>query len=357
MDSDVPFSPNGGLTLIPTPGFEEFTEKIKKRIEEMGNSHNRMRTPTDLVKPDFGLHANREPYLRLGKDHIGEHDCVVITSGPGTSEVRDQLGMALWYLVGRRAKRITVVSPYFPIARSDKDEGRDILALAKYVVHMMAAASCGELNRIVSFDLHSPQIVLAGPKPGYITPVSMVRRLLQRTIEDARKFTDNIFISNPDDGATKRMKESYDEIKERLGLKLPCVLARKRRADSETSSCEEILGDTQEIKGSIVISLDDEIATGGTLIESAAELKSRFGVSQVWGAVTHGVFCGRAVENFSRHDCPVDRIYSSDTIPFDRRIQFGPLIESRRLRIVSCVDDVAKMIYFAHWGFDIREMR
>ena len=166
MDSSAPFSPNGGLTLIPTPGFEEFAHKIKTRIEEMGNTHNRMRTPTDTVILDFNLHKNKEPYLRLGKDHIGEHDCVIITSGPGTSEMRDQLGIALWYLVGRRARRITVVSLYFPIARSDKDEGRDILALAKYVVHMMVAASCGELNRIVSFDLHSPQIVLAGPRPG-----------------------------------------------------------------------------------------------------------------------------------------------------------------------------------------------
>ena len=74
---------NGGLTLIPMPGFEEQTERVKPIIEGKTRDEHRL-TPVDIVRPEFGRRASGEPYIRMAKEHIGGHDCVVITSGPGT---------------------------------------------------------------------------------------------------------------------------------------------------------------------------------------------------------------------------------------------------------------------------------
>ena len=358
--SAVPFNLNGGLTLAAEKEYLPFLNGVKTALEEYSKGERRVYTPADIVELDFRKHNNGEPYLKLTNDHIGEHDVVLFTSGPGTHQMLDRLSLALWHLVGRRARRIMVITPYCPLARSDKDEGLDILALAAYPIQLMDFMGFGKLDRVVAFDLHSPSVVAAGHavKPGFVTEVSMVRRLLQKAIVDARAINERICIDFPDEGAFKRFEGYYKQVKEALGFDLPKATGTKRRENSEKSEIEDVGGDKRKLKGSIVITLDDEIATGGTLIESAEQLKREYQVAQVWAAVTHGVFCGKAIERFSRTDCPVDRIYVTDTIPFDHRPELNPLFgEIGRLRLVSCIPDVAKIVYFGHNNGKIRTVR
>ena len=39
--TNVPYSGNGGLTLVPLPGFEEIAKTLKEGIERKGNSTNK----------------------------------------------------------------------------------------------------------------------------------------------------------------------------------------------------------------------------------------------------------------------------------------------------------------------------
>lgn len=354
---DAHYSRNGALTLVAMPSFEGITERVRQKVESMHEANpDRKPTPVDIVFPIFGQRASGEPYLRLGKDHIGGHDCVVITSGPGTHEMLMQLYIVLKYLVGRRAHRIAVVCGYFPLSRSDKDEGALEFAMTRPTMDLIMEGSCGHLDRIIAADLHSPQVVAAA-RIGLLTEVSLVRRLLHRTIEDARQKTGKICLALPDDGAAKRVEGAMADAQDKLNIQLATVFGAKRRTSSRSSDTKHLFGDLHALKESIVICLDDEIATGGTNIDMATSLKKDYGAAQVWAAVTHGVLCGEAPQRFALPNCPVDRIYSMDTIPFESRTHLTPLIANDKLIVLSWWEDLSWIVYHHHWEENIREMR
>lgn len=351
------YNRHGGLTLVAMPGFEVMAQKVKDKIELMAKEdEDKQATPVDVVYPIFGERASGEPYLRLGKDHIGGHDCVVITSGPGTYKMLIQLYFVLKYLAGRHAERMSVVSGYFPLSRSDKDEGSLEFALTRMIMDLFIAGSGEQLRRFVSADLHSPQAVAAGPT-GMVTEVSLVRRVLQRAIEDARKYSERVCLVLPDDGAAKRVGTALKDVQRKLGVELPVVFGAKRRLSSHESDIQQLFGALDALRDATVICLDDEIATGGTNIDTARLLKQNYGAKQVWAAVTHGVLCGDAPQKFALPACPVDRVYIMDTIPFDDRPHLAPLIALEKLSIVSWRDDLAWIVYCMHWGINIRELR
>ncbi len=354
---DAPYSRNGALTLVAMPGFESISQRVKQKVESMYEANpDRRPTPVDIVFPIFGQRASGEPYLRLGKDHIGGHDCVVITSGPGTYEMLMQLYIVLKYLVGRRAHRIAVVCGYFPLSRSDKDEGALEFAMTRPTTDLLMEGSCGLLDRIIVADLHAQQVVAAG-RIGLVTEVSLVRRLLTRTIEDAHKETSKICLALPDDGAAKRVEGAMADAQDKLKIQLATVFGAKRRKSSRSSDIKQLFGDLMALRESIVICLDDEIATGGTNIDTAISLKKDYNAAKVWAAVTHGVLCGEAPQRFSLPNCPVDRIYAMDTIPFESRTHLSPLIANNKLIVLSWWEDLSWIIYCHHWDESIRELR
>jgi len=354
---EAPYCGNGALTLVAMPGFESIAQLVKQKVESMHEADSDKKfTPVDVVFPIFGQRASGEPYLRLGKDHIGGHDCVVITSGPGTYEMLMQLYIVLKYLKGRHAQRIGIVCGYFPLSRSDKDEGSLEFAMMRPIMDLIMEGSEGKLVRIISADLHSPQVVAAAPI-GLLLEVSLVRRLLTRTIEEARKETDKICLALPDDGAANRIKGAMEEVQDKLQVQLATVFGAKRRISSRSSEIKQLFGDLHLLRDATVICLDDEIATGGTNINAATSLKKEYGAKQVWAAVTHGVMCGEAPQLFALPKCPVDRIYAMDTIPFDCRPHLTPLIASNKLIVISWWEDLSWIVYHHHWEKSIREIR
>lgn len=357
-----PQNSNGGLTLIPLPGFEELTEQVKALIEVEGRGKKgkggeyNPYTPVDIAVPRFDLRVNGEPFIQLGKMHIGGHDCVVIGSGPGTYKRLVKMWMTLGYIAGRHARRVALVTGYLPLARSDKDEGEEEFALSSLIMHLTLSAAYGKLERIIAVDLHAPQTVMAAP-PGVITEVSFARRLVKIMLEDAKDAGKRIVFLLPDDGAMKRYEFAIEAAGLDRGIKFPLVWGDKRRKDSGTSSLQRLHGDVESLAGSLVLSLDDEIASGGTNIGAAEVVKNQYNAGEYWSGVVHGVLCGSALQKFSDTACPIDRVYVSDTIPFGNRPEFRSLMMSGRLHVVTWVEDLAHIIYYHHWDRSIRERR
>ncbi len=348
-----PFNQHGGLTLIPMPGFESLAVEVKSRVEA---GRYEFDTSIDVADFEFGYRANGEPYVRLGKEHIAGHDCVVLTSGPGDPAMLLQLMLILRYLSGRRASRITVVTGYFPLGRSDKDEGSLEFALAPLIIDLMMMSTYSRLDRVIAVDLHAPQVVMSG-RTGFITEVSLVRRMLKRAVDEAMALGHPICLSFPDDTAAKRMESAVVQTSEQLDVAFPVVYGAKRRKSSRESALAGLFGDVEAIDGATVLNLDDEIATGGTNIDRAADLKARYGAARVWAVVTHGVLCGPAAERFADPDCAVDRVFISDTIPVSTRPGLTPLIDAGRLDVTSWFPDLSWILYHHHWNLSIRELR
>lgn len=343
----------GGLTFVPLPAFVELAQTVKHLIEK-----DEVNTPVDIVVPKFGWRASKEMFIQLGKEHVGGHDCVVIASGPGTSEMLVQLQLTLGYLVGRRASRIALVTGYLPHARSDKDEGTLEFALASHTIHLLLSAAYNKLDRIIAADLHAPQVVMAAPV-GVITEVYLGRRILTQAISEARHLypDSRLCLLLPDDGADKKYQPIIEQVTSKLDINLPVVQGQKRRSSSHHSRLLGLGGDIDALRDSLVIAFDDEIATGGTNLQTAKAVKEEYGASFYWATAVHGVLCGEVAKLLDAEDCPIDRVFVTDTIPQTNRPELAPLIESGRLVVIPWADDLAHIIYHHHWTLSIRERR
>jgi ribose-phosphate pyrophosphokinase len=73
---------------------------------------------------------------------------------------------------------------------------------------------------------------------------------------------------------------------------------------------DKIVGD---VSGRRAIILDDEIATGGSILELMHRLEQQ-GCTEVSVATTHGLFTGKAIDHLRGHHM-IREVVSTDTVP------------------------------------------
>jgi ribose-phosphate pyrophosphokinase len=197
---------------------------------------------------------------------------------------------------GASAAQITAVIPHYAYARSDKKDAPRISIGARLVADLLTTAGA---NRVLTVALHAPQVHGFFSVP--VDHLSAIGELAEHFRD--RDLTDTVVVS-PDLGNAKPATQFA-----RL-LGLPVAAGSKQRMADDEVVIDAIVGD---VDGKNVIVLDDEIATGGSVIELLDRLHER-GVRRVSIACTHGLFTGRAVDRrAARHD--VDEIVTTDTVP------------------------------------------
>lgn len=218
------------------------------------------------------------------------------------------------------AKNITVVIPYYGLARQDrKDKPRAPIG-AKLVANLLTAAGA---TRIMTMDLHADQI-----QGFFEIPVDHLYASTIFIDYIQSLHLDNLTIASPDMGGAKRAKNYAGH----LGAEV--VIAYKERKKANIVEEMFLIGD---VKDRNVILIDDMIDTGGTLCK-AADILMYNGAKSVRAMATHGVFSGKAYENIN-HSQLVEVIVT-DTIPVKDL--------SPKIKVLSCAGlfaDVMKMVH------------
>src|SRR5262249_6274466 len=93
-------------------------------------------------------------------------------------------------------------------------------------------------------------------------------------------------------------------------LGLPVAAGSKQRLADDTVRIDAIVGDVANKR---IIILDDEIATGGSIVELLEKLQD-LGCKEAAIAVTHGLFVGKAVDRLRGHPM-VSEVVTTDTVP------------------------------------------
>ncbi len=181
------------------------------------------------------------------------------------------------------ANRITAVLPYYPYARSDKKDQPRISITARLVADLLETAGA---NRILTIDLHSPQI------QGFCRiPADQLMALPIICDYFGTKLHDDYVAVSADVGGVK-MSAGYAS-----RLKLPLAIIDKRRyADDDKAAVLHIVGD---VRGKKAIIFDDEISTGGTLTEAVDQLLN-FGALEVSAGIVHPVLVGESIKRLQR---------------------------------------------------------
>jgi ribose-phosphate pyrophosphokinase len=115
---------------------------------------------------------------------------------------------------------------------------------------------------------------------------------------------DNTVVVSPDLGNAK----TASQFARLLGL--PVAAGSKQRLSDDRVVIDAIVG---HVQGKRAIVLDDEIATGGSIIELLDRLAEQ-DCTSVAVACTHGLFAGKALQRLRDHPS-VTEVLTTDTVP------------------------------------------
>ena len=226
------------------------------------------------------------------------------------------------------AGRITAVVPYFPYVRSDKKDEPRISITARLMADLLQTAGA---DRVMTMNLHSPQI-----QGFFRIPVDhlLAGRLL---CEYFKSFgTDDCVVVAPDAGSAKRAG-AYAV---RMGLPL-AVLDKRRNDDTENPVIHNVIGD---VKGKRAIIFDDEIASGGSILEVVKAL-DHLGVKEISACCVHAVLSGNATERLKGSS--LSRLVVTDTVFIPEEKKFD------RLTVISVAELFARAIMYTNMGASI----
>lgn len=215
---------------------------------------------------------------------------------PPTQEHLMELLLMIDAAKGASAAQITAVIPHFAYARSDKKDSSRISLGGRLVADMLATAG---VSRVLTMALHAPQVHGFFSVPvDHLTAIGVLADHFRE-----RDLTDTVVVS-PDLGNAK----TATQFARLLGL--PVAAGSKQRKADDKVVIDAIVGD---VEGRRAIVLDDEIATGGSVVELMDRLKE-FGCTDAAVACTHGLFAGPAVERLSSHPM-ISEVVTTDTVP------------------------------------------
>lgn len=219
------------------------------------------------------------------------------------------------------ANRITAVMPYFGYSRQDRKDQPRVSITAKLVANLITKAGA---DRVITMDLHAAQIQGFFDIPFDHLYGSSIFSGLFNDIKD------NLVVVSPDVGGIK-MARSYAK---RLNANL--VVIDKRRPKQNLAEVVHIIG---SVENKDVLIVDDLIDTAGTFVGAIDALK-KAGAKNIYGAVTHPLFSGPAIERV--RNSLITNLLVSDSINFNRNNS------SEKITIVSAAEIFAKAIVRTH---------
>src|SRR5450755_3111630 len=222
--------------------------------------------------------ANENIFVRI-LDNVREKDVFLVqpTSRPVNQSIMELLIM-IDAFKRASAGRITAVVPYYAYGRSDKKDQPRVPITARLIADMITVAGA---DRVLTMDLHQGQI------QGFFNiPVDELTAVHLLSNYFRQKALSEIVVVT-DLGFAKRAR-TFAEL-----LDAPLAIIEKRRVGNLDRA--ELLNVIGDVRGKRAIIVDDEIDTGGTLIEIVRALE-REGVHEIYAAATHGVLSDPAVD-------------------------------------------------------------
>jgi ribose-phosphate pyrophosphokinase len=229
------------------------------------------------------------------------------------------------------AQRITAVVPYYAYGRTDKKDQPRVPITARLLADCITTAGA---NRLLTMDLHAGQI------QGFFNiPVDELTGLdILAQHFWARELSDFTVVST-DIGFSKRARNFAAE------LGAPLAIVEKRRIGNDDRT--ETMSLIGTVKGRHAIIVDEEVDTAGSILQ-AAHVAKEHGAKEIYGAATHGVLSGPAIERLATGD--LCELVLTDTLPLP------PEKHLSRITVLSVAELFAGAIMRIHEGRSVAEL-
>jgi ribose-phosphate pyrophosphokinase len=211
-----------------------------------------------------------------------------------------ELLMMLDIAKGAAAREVHAIIPYFSYARSDKKDAPRISITSRLVADLLKTSGA---THVMTMSLHSPQVHGFFSVP---TDPLTARGLFAQYFASFAFAPNDTVVVAPDVGSAK----SAARFAQTLGLGV--ATANKTRINDTTVRMGGFLG--RQVEGfRRALIHDDEIATGGTIVELCRLLLDH-GLEELYVICTHGLFLGRALERLAAIPEIVELV-TTDTVP------------------------------------------
>ena len=275
--------------------------------------------------------ANDNTFVRI-QENVRQRDVFIIQ--PTSFPVNDNL-MELLIMIDacKRASagRITAVIPYYGYGRTDKKDQPRVPITARLVADLLTAAGA---DRMLTVDLHAGQI------QGFFNiPVDELTALPILADYFEKKEIRDLVVVAVDIGISKKARDVADRLHASLA-----IIEKRRVGNNEITETMNVIGD---VEGKVALTFDDEIATGGTIVNAATAL-AEHGVTEVFCCVTHPVLSGMAPQLMAKSN--FSEIVVSDTIPVPPEKRNG------KIKVLSVAPLLGEAIFRIHKGLSVGEM-
>ena len=259
-------------------------------------------------------------------ENVRERDVFVVQAftEPASDRIMELL-ITLDALRSASARRITAVIPYFSYGRSDKKDAPRISIAGRLIADLLKTAGA---QRVLTMDLHAEQVHGFFSIPvDHLTAIPIVAEHIKKTCDMA-----NAVVVAADAGGAKRAGRFA------IDLGVPLAIIDKRRVSDREVRQGHVVGD---VAGKDAIVFEDEIATGGTLVETARTLANA-NTKRVFAGATHGVLVGDAVQRLG--DSPIESLTVTNTVEVDAAKRLD------KMKVLSVAPLMAEAIRRIHTG-------
>jgi len=314
----------GGIKLYAGTGSPELSQKIADYVK------------APLCGRDIIQFPNENLFVKLHSSVRGQDVYVIQTTSVPVHRNLMELLILIQTLKLDSAARITAVLPYLSYGRSDKKDQPRVPITARLIADMIEVAGA---DRYMVLDPHAGQVQGFFSIPGdVLTGFHLITDYLRMLTPQMK----NPVVVTVDLGFAKKGRNVAAEIN------APIAFIEKRRvANDAKAQALTVIGD---VENRDVILVDDEIDTGGSIVQAVNLVKEK-GALNVYVICVHSIFSANAADRLAI--LPVKQFITTDTVPIaPEKIS----LLKDRLTILSVSPLLGEVILRAHEGRSVGEM-
>ena len=325
--------PIGSLALMPLKGTEPMAHKISDYIrdwrkEQVKNNRNVV-FRDDYIKDDYIIYPEIDRFgtgeaKGVINDTIRGADLFLIVDVVNYNVTYKMYGFEnrmspddhyqdlkrVIAAANGKAKRVNVIMPFLYESRQHKRTKRESLDCAL----MLKELATYGISNLITIDAHDPRVMNAIPLNSFDSlncHYQFVKTLLD-TYNDITIDKDHLVVISPDVGGMTKAIQLANMLSVNIGF-----LYKRRDYSRVVDGTNPIVEHTYmgvEVDGKDCIIMDDMIASGESLVDTAKKLKN-MGAKRVFACMTFGLFT-KGLQMFDKavEEKVIDKVFTTNTI-------------------------------------------
>ena len=325
--------PIGSLALMPLKGTEPMAHKISDYIrewrkEQVKNNRNVV-FRDDYIKDDYIIYPEIDRFgtgeaKGVINDTIRGADLFLIVDVVNYNVTYKMYGVEnrmspddhyqdlkrVIAAANGKAKRVNVIMPFLYESRQHKRTKRESLDCAL----MLKELATYGISNLITIDAHDPRVMNAIPLNSFDSlncHYQFVKTLLD-TYNDITIDKDHLVVISPDVGGMTKAIQLANMLSVNIGF-----LYKRRDYSRVVDGTNPIVEHTYmgvEVDGKDCIIMDDMIASGESLVDTAKKLKN-MGAKRVFACMTFGLFT-KGLQMFDKavEEKVIDKVFTTNTI-------------------------------------------